>query len=356
MVKTIVLYTLTFLVSELFIVLKRERKVAFFRNYFFVVLILSVLCGFRGLIVGTDTIGYSQIYEGTTNYVIEPGLTALNAILKLFSSSVHFAFFTISLIINTLILYSLWLYRDYCPLRFSFPVFYFLIYFSTFSGIRQWLAIAFVFYATTFLFVRKNIVLYVFLSVIAILFHYSAIFAFAYLLIYNFTVKMSVGRRLLLIILVSIVATVLFVFSSYFLTRYFKYFDSIRGGIQVTLIVPARLLLLILCFFAFKKEKKRTMRANLQIPLWLEHGKMLVVCQIIELALYTLGYYNGSISRMSWYFLPISTIIYGISYGIKKNSFLNVTIKFMVSVLIAYTYFRIFITDSSLVPYTFFWE
>lgn len=143
---------------------------------FIVISSLILISGFR-YGSGTDYGTYSYMYSNTPNIIIsetsEFGYEILNKILFNISPNPQIFFFTTSMIINILIVWGICKYSR----KFELSMYLYIttyIYYSTFNGIRQWIASAIIFIAFKHLLNRdfKKYIIYV---LIAFLFHNSAL-------------------------------------------------------------------------------------------------------------------------------------------------------------------------------------
>jgi len=145
--------------------------------YLYIFLLYLIAFSSTRDIVNSDMENYKQMYE---NYDllslsgIEPGFIFLSWIFNHLTSSPYLLFFTYSLL-NILFVY--FAIRNFTPyVKTSFFLFLTtpMLYLLTLIGIRQSLAEAILFFATSLLFKRKFF-LFLFFGVLSILFHYSAL-------------------------------------------------------------------------------------------------------------------------------------------------------------------------------------
>lgn len=148
-------------------------------NYLCIFIILvSLICvsGFR-YYSGTDFGTYRQLYAGTPNFILkeesEWGFFLINKILYSISTNSQIMFFTYALITNILMVYG----SMKCSTKFELSIYLYITtfcYYSTFNGMRQWVASAILFAGFQYMLKRdlKKYLIYVF---IAYTFHNSSL-------------------------------------------------------------------------------------------------------------------------------------------------------------------------------------
>ena len=142
-----------------------------------VTLILVLVSGLRTNVGDTEMYVYSYELIGPgyeSNGAYEPGFVLLLKLLKQISDNPQFMLMITSLIINVCIIFTLWRYSD----KYYFEIATFLYIASgyilvTMNGIRQCLAAALIFACTPILLKRKT-KLYIFIIILACMFHSSA--------------------------------------------------------------------------------------------------------------------------------------------------------------------------------------
>lgn len=203
------LYLFILLVSVLisFIAQNSKHKIISNLFLFLLILILSSLAGLRDISVGKDTWAYirainsaSNSYSGELFFTyFEFGFGVLIKILIAILREPHYVILFISFITNTLIIKTLWRYRQNYSFSFSVFLYYTLYYFETFNILRQYLALSIIFWGIKFLFEKKHIK-FVIVTLVASSMHVSAIIAITFLPIHILVEKKMMLKHKILIL------------------------------------------------------------------------------------------------------------------------------------------------------------
>lgn len=143
------------------------------------VLLCSIMPGFKGTDVGTDTRYYLDIFSWDISAAdwlvrgIEPGFFILVELINLFEVE-KYSFFIFSLLFNYLIISSIYFFKNYRTLMLISFLTFSLIYLSHFNILRQSISLAFFVKSIIFLIDKKIVKGYMYI-LFAALFHYSAI-------------------------------------------------------------------------------------------------------------------------------------------------------------------------------------
>ena len=324
------LFGATFLTGLFFETPFKEKEVNRRQDKYFLIvswLLLSFIEGFRGLSVGTDTLGYATTYESLDSaygsYEILSRL--LVDFVRLFSKSATVYFVVCALLVNGLILMAI--YRMSSDKKYSLFLFISLLfYFTSFNALRQ--AIAYAFMLNAFYYVRENkIIKFAIFFLIAVGFHSSALIGIVYLLIplISWNKKRKVTKRMTLQTYTSLKnALVLFAtfglsFVAYLwfddivqlfaelLPRYEVYlhnsYRDLAGGIQQPIVYSA----IFVCFVLLVPTNAKY-RTAYMLPL--------SVAVVLSFAALKMAY----IARLMYYFDITAVIVIPYIY---KNSILD---------------------------------
>ena len=228
---------------------------------FLIVLILSLLAGFRAENVGMDTVTYNKLFnlildgkmnealwsmrEGTFLYISE-------ALLKIFKTP-QALFIIYALITNGLIIARFYTLRD----KASLPVMVFAYistqYFFTFNIMRQFVTVAIVFYATKFLF-NKEYFRYVLCCIVSMSFHITGILGLVILVLYYFIYNYETGQKRKNVWLVVACIPIAIAGGIFLLSKYKDYFT---GAVPFDFSPILALKMLILAIYVYREQRYR---------------------------------------------------------------------------------------------------
>ncbi len=161
---------------------KKDKK--FF--LFFLIFILSFISGFRGEGVGVDT---SEYYHAIINNFPDSWMFREIGFRFLSSSIYHtfgdprYVFCIISFLTNSLVIMRLWDFRKKCDFSIMVFLYTLIYYFDTMNIMRQFLAVAILFYFSRIL-EQKKYLLYLVIIFLCTLIHNTSPLALLILLIY----------------------------------------------------------------------------------------------------------------------------------------------------------------------------
>ncbi len=285
---------------------KNSRKMLFFTA-----VILSLFCGLRSSEVGVDTVHYysflSDIRVIGITYGSDIGFSAVSYFLMNFFKNPHTALLVFAVITNSLIIYRFWDFRN----QASFPLMVFIYsimqYPYTFNIVRQFLAIAVVFWATRY--ISKNKYLkYIVLNIIAVTLHTSALICFVFLFVgHGFKNKKTRVRIIGFVLAVVFVIMGIIVFGKNS-QKYMQYFAqvSVRFHPMTVLKILSVLIIIILnrvynnSHFSISKDKK-------YIPM----DREIVIMYQGGLLLAALGMLYMFMNRMGFYFMMFEMPFWG---------------------------------------------
>lgn len=187
------------------------------------ILVLSILSGFRGYDVGTDTKHYTRIfnfiyYGGTSS--LEFGFVYSTEFLMNIFKDVQYLFFIYAFFTNAFIIHRLWDFKNVAS--FSFMCFLYIgIFFpESMNILRQYLALAIVFWGTRYL-DRMQYLKYSFIVVFSAFFHFSSLISFLLLPIhYYFSSKLT--RMKVIICVVGILVTPVMIYFLYIIQNHYS--------------------------------------------------------------------------------------------------------------------------------------
>jgi hypothetical protein len=201
-----------------------------------IVILFSVIAGLRAISVGIDTKTYNLVFniisDGTVRamYGIEESFIRICAVLLRVWNNNQFLLFIFALVSHGLILFRLWKDREFISFRWSVFAYYIMFYAFSLNGMRQFVAVAIIVYATSF--VKEGKYIKFILSVIvATLFHTSAIIGLLYIFFEIIFSKYFDAKRKRMLYLFVFFGSILSLYLFFNLINvYSKYFDSFGIG------------------------------------------------------------------------------------------------------------------------------
>lgn len=163
---------------------KRDSK----RLIFMVALILSLLCGLRGDSVGVDTMNYMRYLQNLQSSGIgfgsDIGFSAFAYVLLKIFNDYHIILLICAILTNYLIVFRLWDFRDKASMALMIFIFAVIQYPYTFNIVRQFLAIALIFWGTRYL-DRGKTWGYVLINILTASIHTSSLACFSIIFLKN---------------------------------------------------------------------------------------------------------------------------------------------------------------------------
>lgn len=212
------IYIVCFLISCAFFLLSEKSKTKFARNILAIIAILlpCILAGLRADTIGTDVKVYVEpmynaakeshslsAYMNQRWFVIwrymyvnsfEIGFSLMVFLIQKLGGSFAMVLFFIQLLIVAPIYIGLRKIHKSYPIWFCMFVFYCLFYNTSLNMMRQWIAMAILFMAFSYLILEEK-KKYCILTLVACLFHTSAIMGFAILFVYVYCTEKKKSIR-----------------------------------------------------------------------------------------------------------------------------------------------------------------
>jgi hypothetical protein len=337
-----------------------NRKEKFF--LWMIILTLTFVSGLRHQSVGIDTQGYIDIisklrggYIPKISNVNEQGFLVLSYILVNVSKGYTLALLAFAFITNALIIFRLYDYKDKISLTWAIFIYYMIFYFTSFNTIRQWLAMAIVFFATKY--IGKNTVsniIYISLVVLAISMHTTAVFAIFFLPLYYLALPSNNRRHVMIKICMIIVA--IFIGSAVYTTIINRYSSYISSSIYGDMSAINIVLLLFLCFIIlYDNDWKITIqRPGTDLSaISMTRIKFETFAFFIGIVLTLMVFFTRYADRVGQYFLLFEVVVF--PYYINKKRTRLITITFVV-LLCVYLRFSSFLSSGyGEIPYVPFW-
>jgi len=316
------------------------------------VVLLSLVAGLRAMSVGIDTKTYNTVFEIVSNgtvesmYGIEGSFIRICAVLLWIWSNSNFLLFVFAFISHALILFRVWQDREYISFSWSALCYYIVFFAFSLNGIRQFVAVAIIIYATSY--VKKGkYIRFVIATVIAMLFHTSAIIGLMYILFeLIFTKYFDTKRKLIIYVFVFIGCVVGIAALSSLVNLYSGYFERQSSSMGIMMI--AKFVMLILSFFCIAIPQDKDERYFCLSHRW---------NYFIGLLLNSLNYIFMYMGRIGLYFYIFEAIYIGYIFKAKNRSIWSVVYKFAyVLLMLYYLYENVTKGTQGELPYLFFWQ
>lgn len=383
-----IIYLCGFAISCIFIFFaeKTSKKTRFI---FFSVIAISIPCliaGLRADTIGTDVrvyvrplfllaqdaknfVNYLQsrwfgTWKYTYVYEIEIGFSILVYMTEKLTGSFVVLLILIQALIIVPVYKGLLYFRDKQPVWLGMAVFYLMFYNVSLNMMRQWIAMAILFYGIKYL-IEKKFFLYFVLIGVSMLFHVTALFGVIIAWIYYYlyqnngvNVKIRFGRievsgrsiRVLVLTLMMAMALLGLELIQAILRNYgfSKYVTYINGSIEV---LPNQIILRLPFIILFAINWKKIFCKN-------EELLFLITMLIFDLILSQLGSISNSSWRIAAYFSEYNLLSYPLLCGFEKHKRgRNKAKALLISYLVLYwIYFFALKGAHQTVPYMFFNE
>ncbi len=230
--------------------------------------VLALITGLRGSKVGWDTESYIYLFDNVLGEKMdvvrsEIGFRSIVLLLSKISQSPNFMFFLFSLLTNSLILFRLWDFKEQISIEWAVFVYCAQFYFFSFNLVRQFIAVSMVFYASRYI-KDKDYIVFSIITILAALFHVSALIGFLFLVIDLFLYKNKENKKkaikqIIIIISLGVALLIaLFIFKSdifeSIIKRSVEYFKSFN--LNFGLMLPLKLFMLFFLFNFVLYERK----------------------------------------------------------------------------------------------------
>ena len=318
-------YSLIMIISLFFAFIAQKSKTTKMQRIFVALVILSLAlpAGLRDSSVGKDTWAYirafqsaSAGYQGELFYTYyENGFSLLIKILIMILKEPYYVNLFISILTNILIIKTLWTFRNNLSFSFSIFLYYTLYYFETYNILRQYLAIAIIFFGTKFLLDKKYVIFLAFV-LLASSIHRSAIIGILYIPI-DILIKKKLLYRHKILILFFILSFAFF--HNYVLdaiglksvfNKYITYYIH-KSGINVNLGFFFVVRLAIIFFSLYVLRKKGFIDY--------EFSKFIILLNLLGTILTMSGYIYTFTGRIGTYFLFNEIIFWSMLIKIKDK-------------------------------------
>ena len=318
-------------------------------------ILISFIAGFRALNVGRDTSTYAVIIPRPTaiGKKLEIMFVLVNHILYGLTHNVSIVFLFYALVTYGLVLFRLWELRNSVSFSMAFISFFAFCYFQSLNGMRQYVAIAIVFFATRYIYKGKYLQFVVGI-LLAFTFHKSALLGFicfgSEFVCWQYIEKNK--KILLLVMTLAGVAAIPFCVNT--MEGYAHYFENKFENTGFKVLELSIIFVFSLFYIYYYKRRQPFLDNNTNYRI-----RSTQIYYIMATGLWTVGYYYPFMDRISWYFLPFVGVYYGLLIKEKRIYGLSsLALRVAIVSLISYMLFSyIFLNNGpGHHPYYFIWD
>lgn len=324
-----------------------------------IIILLTIVCGFRSISVGRDSAGYAYNYENQIFDWYEPGFTLLQKGLYHLSGDYSFLFTVIAFFTNLFFIVRLHDFqRD--GASFSWCVFFYTAMSFTvgFNGMRQWLAVSLCFFATRYLYNSEKPRLFPFFlyMVIGVSMHYSAAATLVFLIPLIIQKQNNPKVKLIRIASLIIVIAGVFVGAQLFKARNYSPF-LVSTGFEFGYMLVAKVLVIIMIILNKERRPRHSNDpSDINIKAVYFSYEWLVITECFYIVLSSLSYGFDVLGRIAWYFEPFETVFFANQYSNRRRTITMLAAKFLIFIIVIAKFIGNFSIIEKRFPYTFFWQ
>ena len=336
---------------------KRDKKI----YVWLIIAVLTLISGLRSYQTGLDTYNYlskiSLISAGQPEYAygFEESFKTICFLLSKISDNSTFYLCVFAFITNALIMLRLWDFRRISSFLWMVLCYYFCFYFMTMNGIRQFCAVAIVFYATRYL-NQKRLLPFLAGVIIAVLFHRSALVGLIFI-VEELWQWNQLNQRQRVVLIFCTAALPLAIIGAFTIGAEYRHYFTYTS-FDVGLMIPAKVLFYLITLIFVHQIYKQMMRSKTTSASMMTPEIIPGICAayILGLGLTALGYMYAQVERIGWYFYLFEGAYLGILQ--KDETRLNrYVFGGIAALLIGYSFiYSITHNSQGNVPYLFFWQ
>ena len=316
-----------------------------------IIVILSMVAGFRHYSVGVDTEPYMLSIENfyKIHKIVSPyntfaiGYGYFTVFIYNIYHNYNFLLLIEAFIINTLIVLRFWDFRKSSSFTFMIFSYLLIIYLKTFNLNVQYIALAIVFYATKFVEDKKYIKFFICIGISSLI-HKSALIGLIYFVIKWFDFKHMTKNELLTKVFTIVIGSILIIYA--YNNLYASYSKYLSRESSIGFMCFAQLLIYVITIFLYKHKLKENSEGKF---------KLVAIYYLIGIILSFSSYYISNAGRIAFYFMIFEPVFYGMILKDKKND------KLFNFILICWIiFYSIYVivdgnSNAGYLPYSFFW-
>lgn len=342
------LYIFLMMIVLLLSYLARRTEKNFF--LYILILLLAFVAGFRGQFSGIDTPSYYENISKGFPYswmFREEGFRLIaNYFMDTFGNP-QLMFLFCAVLTNLLIVLRIWDYRKEARFDFMILLYITLFFPSSLNIMRQFVAIALVFYGTRFL--KGNKLLFIPFLVASFYFHRSSLLAIGYIIISMWSGFSKKQKQIFAAPMVFIIVASVMYVSTYLVSDVESYSSQRASNINITFFY---LLFITLFSFVMYISNKKIKFSTSSVRRTVDNYKIdntITIYTLLGLAFSSLSLFFSFVGRTGIYYSIFYIIYWGIASSRFKNSGLNrVLILIYAFYLFGLVVFR---NDAAIFPY-----
>lgn len=313
------------------------------------IIILSLVAGLRSDKIGTDTYGY--VYSITHGFPYgymfpELGFRFISNLIYGYTKNYSYVLLFFALVTNSLILIRFWDFREHCSYSYMSFFYIFAFYINTLNIMRQYVALALVFYASRYLEKKKYWIFLIFLLV-SINIHSSSILGILFIFVYIWNSLSKKKKILMMFPLVLLGALSVKYTLSFSMEQILNYSNQKNSNFNFTYFYKLIIFALILYLNKAHYRIRILREERVYVPIKIRDKETEIY--FAGLLLSALGMFFLFMSRIGLYYLAFEPVFWGRAVKTGKNR----DIAFILSlVYVLYTIYHLIILDDCFIfPY-----
>lgn len=324
---------------------------------YMIIVVLSFAAGLRNRNVGIDTESYIYSIENGFPYswlFDEVGFRfTANSIFELFHDTTWVMLFC-AIVTDYCIVRRLWDFKEDCSFSFMLFLYMTIHFLGTMNIMRQYVAVALVFWGTRFL-EKKQYIIFGIIMILATTLHTTAVLGGLFLAVYIWENASNRHKKWLFLLYAAIVPVVLYGLYIYEAAHINNYFSQSINNINITYIY--RMLTFVFLLFmqvqckqlVFKSNRKKA--RNISKPITIRDKEVLFYG--VGLILSGLGMFFHFLSRIGIYYFMYELVFWGKLVKSGRNKDLGIC---MISVFAIYEFLlEVIYNGSQIFPYGIHW-
>lgn len=329
---------------------------------YLIIAILTMVAGLRKYTVGFDSFEYYQKFQliaiknFDAAYGLEKSFKYVCYFLQRIFNNYNFLFSVFAFITSYLIVVRLWDLRKISSFFCSVTCYYMAFFAMSLNGMRQFVAISIIFFATKFL-VESRFLLYLVSVGIAMIFHKTGIEGLLLfgLMTFNWNGVSYKKRVLYLFEMILIVAAVIYIIDDF--SVYQKYMSE--AYIDIGVMLFGKLLFFIATsLFVFLMRGNNDIFAERKDLTYIEKRNTFIICvsYFIGIIFSMSSYVLPILNRIGWYFFIFEGAYMGMLFK-TKNPANKLIYIYCIVFFVGWGFFTSITNNAQgTVPYTFFWQ